>query len=251
MYEGARKKDEDWNPEENGGFAIHGKGLTHLITSLTPDTEAPSAAEPPADAFAHIEKTVDQQTWVKTKSSRLTELQNSADRLSSDPYVVSSALRRKFREEKKIMLEKQGRDDDFRAKYGIHEDVDLGTEDVEKSREMWAAGRERAGLPIEEPDIEPDASVRAVNGTPTHAAKEKTGGPVDLAKVLRTTTAKKYDPFDGGLDSFFSVRSETPKVKPKPKDRPTAVKTPAASEQAPLAKSLGLGGGLLAGYDSD
>ena len=24
---GARQKDEDWNPEENGGFAIHGKFL--------------------------------------------------------------------------------------------------------------------------------------------------------------------------------------------------------------------------------
>jgi hypothetical protein len=24
VFEGAKKKDEDWNPEENGGFAVHG-----------------------------------------------------------------------------------------------------------------------------------------------------------------------------------------------------------------------------------
>ena len=27
---GARQKDEDWDPEENGGFAIHGKLLSFL-----------------------------------------------------------------------------------------------------------------------------------------------------------------------------------------------------------------------------
>jgi coiled-coil domain-containing protein 130 len=24
VVSGARQKDEDWNPEENGGFAVHG-----------------------------------------------------------------------------------------------------------------------------------------------------------------------------------------------------------------------------------
>jgi coiled-coil domain-containing protein 130 len=24
VFEGAKKKDEDWNPVENGGFAVHG-----------------------------------------------------------------------------------------------------------------------------------------------------------------------------------------------------------------------------------
>jgi len=29
VVSGARQKDEDWNPEENGGFAVHGTISTH------------------------------------------------------------------------------------------------------------------------------------------------------------------------------------------------------------------------------
>lgn len=29
VKEGARQKDEEWDPEENGGFAIHGALLTN------------------------------------------------------------------------------------------------------------------------------------------------------------------------------------------------------------------------------
>ena len=29
VVSGARKKEEDWNPEENGGYAVHGE--CHLI----------------------------------------------------------------------------------------------------------------------------------------------------------------------------------------------------------------------------
>jgi len=28
VVSGARQKDEDWDPEENGGFAIHGEHIT-------------------------------------------------------------------------------------------------------------------------------------------------------------------------------------------------------------------------------
>lgn len=224
------------------------------FTALIPDTEAPSAAEPPADPFAHIEKTIDQQTWVKTKTSRLTELQQSADRLSSDPYVVSAALRRKFREEKKIMLEKQGRDDDVRARYGLHDDVDLGVEDVEKSREMWEAGRERAGLPIEEAESGLDASVRAVNGAPRTRGPERIGGSLDLAKALRKTTARKYDPFADVMDDLFSASKPSPRARPKVSERvveATTKKEDTPSTIDPTPTFAGLGGGLLAGYGSD
>ena len=28
VFEGAKKKNEDWDPEDNGGFAVHGVSLT-------------------------------------------------------------------------------------------------------------------------------------------------------------------------------------------------------------------------------
>jgi coiled-coil domain-containing protein 130 len=242
VFEGARKKDEDWNPEEEGGYAVH-------------DTEAPSAADAPVDPFAHIEKTIDQQTWAKTKTSRLTELQESADRLSSDPYVVSSALRRRFREEKKILLEKQARDDGVKAKFGLADDVDLGDEDVELARERWEAGRERMGLPVDEP-LSAEMSVRAIVGTPTaRTGTTRTEGQ-DLGKALRRTTARKYDPFGDAMDELFASGSKV-RLKGKVKDSgvvesiATGVK---AKEQASVPATpmmAGLGGGLLAGYESD
>ena len=30
VVSGARQKDEDWNPEENGGFAVHGKSINDM-----------------------------------------------------------------------------------------------------------------------------------------------------------------------------------------------------------------------------
>ena len=274
VHEGAKKKDEDWDPEANGGFAAHGRLFPFPLPipilramwgaggegqgrgrGLTEDTEAPSASEPPADPFAHIEKEQEQQTWVKKNTSRITELTHASDRMSSDPYRVSSALRRKFREEKKIALEKQNRDDGLRDKFGIHSDVDLGEEDVELSREQWEAGRERRGLPVDDAAVV--ASVRAVSGTPASSGSAtpsrtdaRTEGTQDLAKVLRTTTAKKYDPFDDALDSLFN---SAPKPKPKAKPRIEEKAEPAKRIPSPTIPppTLGLGGGLLAAYDSD
>lgn len=220
---------------------------------LIPDTEAPSASEAPADPFAHIEKTVDQQTWAKTKQHRLTELQESADRLSSDPYVVSSALRRRFREEKKILLEKQGRDDGLRERYGLHDDVDLGEEDVERARERWEAGRERRGLPVDDPGADVEASVRAVVGTPKPRGKERIESTGDLAKVLRKTTAKKYDPFGDAMEGLFGGSASKMRPKGTVKNQ-TVVESPKvkASDDKPSAPALGgLAGGLLSGYGSE
>jgi coiled-coil domain-containing protein 130 len=181
-------------------------------------------------------------------------LQDSADRLSSDPYVVSSALRRRFREEKKILLEKQGRDDGLRERYGLHDDVDLGEEDVEKAREKWEAGRERRGLPVEEPELKgAEASVRAVMGTPRPRGKERIESAGDLAKVLRKTTAKKYDPFGDAMEGLFGGSAGTMKLKGKIKDA-AVLESPGIKERTdkPAIPAVeGLAGGLLSGYGSE
>lgn len=227
------------------------------------DTEAPSAADAPVDPFAATEKTIDQQTWAKAKTSRITELYDSSDRLSSDPFEVSMSLRRKFRNEKKVMLEKQGRDDGLREKYGLHEEVDLGEEDVEDGRARWEAGRERRGLPIEESDLGEGSNV-GIKGTPYRPKGKRraidTGSTVDLARVLRKSTKRKYDPFAEAADAFLSFpRPSTPREiaslpkRGKIKDPGGIAATPAklVVKEKVVLGSLGKAGGLLAGYGSD
>jgi coiled-coil domain-containing protein 130 len=222
------------------------------------DTEAPSAADLPADPFGHLEKTVDQQTWVKAKSSRLTELTDSSSRLSSDPYLVSSALRRRFREEKKVMLEKQGRDDGLRERFGLAEDVDLGDEDVEMTREKWEAGRERRGLPVEAPISSGQMSVRAVAGTPNvrkgkGRIRDGGGQSPSLVQVLRKTTAKKYDPFAdaAGVFQWAGLGGESGiKTKGRIKD-PEVLRRLSGGVGGAKERDVGMTGGLLAGYGSD
>ncbi|KAK4688736.1 hypothetical protein P7C73_g1384, partial [Tremellales sp. Uapishka_1] len=239
VEEGARKKDEDWNPEENGGFAIH-------------DTEAPSAADAPADPFAHIEKTIDQQTWAKSKTTRLTDLADSSDRLSSDPYLVSSALRRKFREEKRVLLEKQTRDGDVRAKFGLGDDVDLGDEDVEGAEGRWIAGRERRGLPSGSRTT--GTSMSALAGTPiaSRNGKGRAGeASPGLAQIIRKNTARKYDPFASTVGTSISPAPLVSiggglKVRGKMKDSAIGGAIKGLKEPEKL-----IGAGLLAGYESD
>lgn len=159
------------------------------------------------------------------------------------------------------MLEKQGRDDGLKERYGLAEDVDLGDESVERGREMWEAGRERAGLPIEPSGSEDGAaeegsdSVRALSGSP---APGKAGGSgagrgnatPDLGSLLRKTTARRYDPFASAADGLFGGTPTTTKAKararePPPLVEPSPVKQP--EEPAPITGGLA----VLAGYDSD
>lgn len=211
-----------------------------------------------------MEKTIDQATWAKKNTSRVSELSDLSDRMSADPYVVSSALRRRFREDKKIALEKQGRDDGLRDRYGLHNEVNLGTEDVDLGREMWEAGRERAGLPLDAgvggstSKGEVESSTRATRGTPaTRKGKgraDPTGAAPDLAALLRKTTAKKYDPFSEGLDNLFSgSASPTMPVRVKTRLKEASLKSenPVVKLRETPSQALATGLAGLAGYESD
>ncbi|WVR08124.1 hypothetical protein IAU60_005170 [Kwoniella sp. DSM 27419] len=261
VHDGARKKDEDWNPEENGGFAVH-------------DTEAPSASLPPADPFQAIEKTVDQQAWATKGVTRLTQLTRQSDRLSSDPYLVSSALRRKFREEKKVAMEVQDKDEGIRERFGLHEDVDLGAldaEEMERIKNAWAAQRENRGLTVGSstglaaavaagsyPNATGVPTPRTIGKGKARATDEEAPA---LAQVLRKSTVKKYDPFalaSGASPAATPVRLglDGLKVKGKVKDgliSGMVVKSAATpkKEITAMKGSAGLAGGLLAGYGSD
>ncbi|THH00090.1 hypothetical protein EW026_g2396 [Hermanssonia centrifuga] len=134
VISGARKKEEDWDPEENGGFAVH-------------DTD-PNAG--PVDPLAALEKTTAAQNHMnKVQVPRLEELQSLADHYGSDPYSLSRKARKRFREEKKIDKEKQAEDDELKGRYGLPETLALSAESEEtrsQAREDWLQARNEMKL---------------------------------------------------------------------------------------------------------
>lgn len=151
------------------------------------------------------------------------------------------------------MLEKQGRDGELREKYGLHDDVDLGDEDVENGKARWEAGRERAGLSVDEVEAGPSRVKSLTGGS---ARKELQIGTPNLVAALRKTTKRKYDPFG---DAFLSPSSNgtgnggVPKTRGRIKDSKGIEATPARLEKkiALASPVMPISGGLLAGYGSD
>lgn len=152
---GARQKDEEWNPEENGGFAIHGTRILVFLFSLSlvfllnvcararlVDTDSNAG---PADPLAALEKSTTAQEHVnKVQIPRLESLQEVSDRYNSDPYALSSLLRKRFRAEKKVDAAKRVADDQLKGRYGLPETLQLAAEDDESkntAREQWERGR--------------------------------------------------------------------------------------------------------------
>ncbi|KAJ8509142.1 hypothetical protein ONZ45_g8651 [Pleurotus djamor] len=130
VVSGARQKDEDWNPEENGGYAVH-------------DTEGSAA---PADPLASLEKSTDaQKNLTQVQVPRLESLQSVSDHYNSDPYTLSRKIRKRFREEKKVAAERQANDDALKGRYGLSETlklVDDTDEDTLRAKEEWEHGRQ-------------------------------------------------------------------------------------------------------------
>ncbi|XP_006459139.1 hypothetical protein AGABI2DRAFT_177205 [Agaricus bisporus var. bisporus H97] len=127
---GARQKDEEWDPEENGGFAIH-----------DPDKKGI-----PDDPLAALEKTSEAQTnLTKVQIPRLEALQSVSEHYNSDPYALSVKARNKFRQEKKVEQLKRKADDDIKGRYGLPVSLSL-LEDDEKAKEeakqAWEEARQ-------------------------------------------------------------------------------------------------------------
>ncbi|EIM90819.1 DUF572-domain-containing protein, partial [Stereum hirsutum FP-91666 SS1] len=129
VTEGARQKDEDWDPEENGGYAVH-------------DTEA---KDEPVDPLVALEKTTDFQTHqTKVQLPRLEQLQSVSEHYNSDPYALSRRVRKHFREEKKVEKQKEEVDNGIKARYGLDSDLVLIREDedaVAAAKDEWKKGR--------------------------------------------------------------------------------------------------------------
>lgn len=207
VVSGARQKDEDWNPEENGGYAVHGKSIWDdcfktFLTWYIADTEA---AAVPADPLASLEKTTDAQKGLVKAQDRLESLQEVSEHYNSDPFSLSSKVRKRFREEKKVEKVKKQADDRIKDRYGLPEALRLIEDDdkaAEDAKAEWARGRrelelresnKRRKLAVEITTI-PTSSASRRSRPPTK--QSATTNPIASlrARVLENT-ARQSNPF--------------------------------------------------------
>ncbi|RPD60976.1 DUF572-domain-containing protein [Lentinus tigrinus ALCF2SS1-7] len=130
VVSGARQKDEEWDPEENGGFAVH-------------ETDPNQG---PIDPLAALEKSTEAQNHMNNvQVPRIEALQNLSDHYSSDPYEHSRRVRKRFREQKKIDKAREEVDEEVKSAYGLPEALALSADDDEsraKAKEAWKQGRQ-------------------------------------------------------------------------------------------------------------
>ncbi|KAF9523547.1 DUF572-domain-containing protein, partial [Crepidotus variabilis] len=170
VVSGARQKDEDWDPEENGGFAVH-------------DTDKdPTAA---LDPLATLEKTTDAKRLVETvQKPRIESLHSVSEHFNSDPYSLSLKARRKFREEKKIELRKRGLDNELKGRYGLPKNLSLLEDDekaVEEAKFQWLAAKEEHAAR--------DPSRLRISAFSSKSSGGSSSNPIDIlrANLLRNT----------------------------------------------------------------
>ncbi|KAI9512952.1 DUF572-domain-containing protein [Russula earlei] len=130
VVSGARRKEEDWDPAENGGFAVL-------------DTEGKTE---PVDPLAALEKSTDAQTHAnKVQAPRLEQLEDLSAHYNEDPYTHSQRMRKRFRAEKKLEQALAEADKSLKEKYGLPTELALERADdadaVAEARHEWARGR--------------------------------------------------------------------------------------------------------------
>ncbi|GJE85587.1 DUF572-domain-containing protein [Phanerochaete sordida] len=181
VVSGARQKDEEWDPEENGGFAVH-------------DTEGKQSTE---DPLAALEKSTAAQNHMnQVQVPRIEALQDLADHYGSDPYALSRKVRKRFREEKKVEKEKQAEDSELKGRYGLPEELKLARdskETEEQDREEWRRAKreleERESAKRRRLDVTRTIPVQPTKRLPSSsriasAARSSSGQP-SAAELLR------------------------------------------------------------------
>ncbi|KAG8830474.1 hypothetical protein FRB91_009195 [Serendipita sp. 411] len=129
VAEGARQKDEEWNPEEAGGFAIHENDPTKTG---------------PVDPLAQVEKTAESSRHAREVGApRIESLQELSDTFNSDPYELSKRIRKQFRETKKVEKRKREEEDSVKDKYALPSEMKLVDEAEvrEEASATWAQER--------------------------------------------------------------------------------------------------------------
>ncbi|KAL0063718.1 Protein saf4 [Marasmius tenuissimus] len=194
VVSGARQKDEEWNPEENGGFAVH-------------DTDGkPENADP----LAALEKSTDAQNHHKNvQVPRLESLMDVSEQYNSDPYALSQKVRKQFRQDKKIRLEKEKADVQFKDRYALPTTLKLAEDDekaLKEAKDQWNKARqEKLSLENQRRKLPPVvSSITSLSGSRTHASSSRSSGVASLrARILNNTAKQSAKQKFGGTSSQF------------------------------------------------
>ncbi|QRV74803.1 coiled-coil domain-containing protein [Ceratobasidium sp. AG-Ba] len=130
---GARQKMEDWNPEENGGYAVH---------------ENDPSKNAPLDPLQSLEKsTTQEENYIRHAKPHLEQLQELSAARSADPYALSVRLRKTFRTDKHAALRVKASDDAVRERYSLDANIKLvDANDAllrEEAKVGWEDGKRR------------------------------------------------------------------------------------------------------------
>jgi coiled-coil domain-containing protein 130 len=194
VISGARRKEEDWDPAENGGFGVI-------------DTD--SKIEP-VDPLAALEKTTDAQTHAtKVQAPRLEQLEDLSAHYNEDPYAHSQRMRKRFRAEKKVEQTRAEADKSLKEKYGLPAELALERADdpgaAAEARDEWARGRAaRAGentgrkrkLALEAPVL-PAPPRRGASASTESAASS-------LRARILSNSARRTAAGAGGVDALLT-----------------------------------------------
>ncbi|KAH9068211.1 DUF572-domain-containing protein [Lactarius deliciosus] len=188
VVSGARRKEEDWDPAENGGFAVH-------------DTEGKTE---PVDPLAALEKTTDAQTHAtKVQAPRLEQLEDLSAHYNEDPYAHSQRARKRFRAEKKVEQARAEADTRLKEKYGLPAELALERADdagtAAEARDEWARSRaertvddarRKRKLALEAPVL-PPAPPRRSSLASSEPAPPTSGAAASLRARLLSNSARR------------------------------------------------------------
>lgn len=146
----------------------------------------------PSDPLVQLEKTANQERRAnEVGAPRLNALQELSEHYGSDPFELSSKVRKRFREEKKAEKRKRDADEAVKEKYALPTDLKLvDNAEVEEEASRWKGERRD----WEARDNAKRRRISAEVGSSLSASFRSTKA-TSLASTLLHNTARKSDPF--------------------------------------------------------
>eukprot|EP00190_Bangiopsis_sp_CCMP1999_P007699 CAMPEP_0198725476 /NCGR_PEP_ID=MMETSP1475-20131203/2781_1 /TAXON_ID= ORGANISM="Unidentified sp., Strain CCMP1999" /NCGR_SAMPLE_ID=MMETSP1475 /ASSEMBLY_ACC=CAM_ASM_001111 /LENGTH=239 /DNA_ID=CAMNT_0044487263 /DNA_START=1 /DNA_END=720 /DNA_ORIENTATION=+ len=201
VVQGGRRKVEEWSAAD---------AMTIDLTNVGTVEGAAGGADP----FASLEKEVVQRKEAEEGKQRLKSLMTDRDERFKDDYASSQLLRKRFREEKKRIAERQAADDEFRRRHNLAIPVSTpSVQDIRDARAVIESRVKRAKtrrtvdremLPQKHPSTSKQTFAR-------EAEKKLREAGVDVKRLRGLSSASNAS--TAASDSFKSVRSQQPKFR--------------------------------------
>lgn len=156
------------------------------LNSPSQFSETNAAQSGSVDPLVALEKSTDALKRQETiERPRIESLQSASDHYNTDPYALSTRVRKRFRQEKKIEKAIKAKDDEVKRRYGLPESLSLVREDdpgldVDAKEQFHRARRKL------EADEDVKARRLAVHAGP--ATSPLNGLPSSLAKSSLSAT---------------------------------------------------------------